>query len=108
MAKILPASCVTNVVTVEGLSISPVSILSQGTKSSSGIASVDQDNVTYITSNASDIVDLITNIGTLIDKIVTVLSGLDAVSTNPGSNAATIALLVTYKTVLLAQGSNLK
>lgn len=108
MSKILPASCVGKVVTTEGHVISPATILSEGVKSSTGVALIEKDKVVYVASNATDIKDLITNIGDVITKITTALTGIDAVTTAPGSNAALITLITTAKTTLLAQKDLLK
>ena len=108
MSKILPATCQANVVTIESHVIAPSGILSEGVKASEGLALIEKDSVTYITSNASDIKDLITNIGDVLTKITTALTGIDAVTTTPGSNAALITLITTAKTALVLQKDNLK
>ncbi len=77
-------------------------------KPSTGLALIEHDKVNYITSNATDIKDLITNIGTLVDQIVVALSGIDALTTSPGTNAASIALVSTLKATLVAQKELLK
>jgi hypothetical protein len=99
---------VSGVVTTENLVISPATILSAGVKASTGAALIEKDKVTYITSNATDIQDLIDNIGSVIDQIVTSLTALDAATIPPGTAAIPIALINTLKATLMAQKELLK
>lgn len=109
MSKMLEASCsALSIVTADGVPVPGVTILSQGKQLSSGILILDGDKGVYVTSNASDIKTLITNVGTLIDSITAVLSGLDAVTTVPGSNAALITALGVAKTQFLLTKELLK
>jgi hypothetical protein len=109
LARIFDASCAAGIVTVEGKPVVPVTILSEGVKPSTGVALLQGNKLSYLTSNASDIKDLIQNMSAILDQIVLALTGIDAVTTVPGSNAAAIALVTTLKTTLLtAQGNLLK
>lgn len=108
MSRVFDSTCVGNVVKIDGKTITPATVISEGVKSSTGVALMQGDKVHYLTSNATDIKDLITNIGSLIDKIVTALSGLDAGAPVPGTQAANIALITVFKTTMLAQKENLK
>ncbi len=90
MSKILPATCEAGIVTIEGHVITPATVISQGVKSSSGVALIEQDVVSYLTSNASDIKDL-------IQSVCSILSALDAVTNSPGGSAANIATLLASK-----------
>jgi len=108
VAKILSASCQSGSVTTEGYVISPATILSQGVKASTGIALIEQDQMTYVTSNASDIKDLITNLESIISDVVSALTGIDAVTTAPGSNAALISAITAAKAAITTQKDNLK
>lgn len=108
MSKILPATCsAASVVTVENKPVQ-ATILSNGKAQSTGVVLLEQDKSTYLTSNASDIHDLIVNIGSLVDQIKLCLNGLDGVTASPGSNAAAIAVVDTLKAQLLAQKDLLK
>lgn len=107
MSKILPASCTANVVKIENKPVT-ATVLSQGVKASTGAALVEEDVVTYITSNATDIKDLITNLGDVVDKIITIVTGLDGGAPTPGTQAANIALLSTLKATMIAQKDMLK
>lgn len=98
MSKVLDATCnALGIVTADGVPVQGAVVLSMGKKLSSGVLIIDEDKATYITSNASDIKDLITSVVALFDSTITVLSGLDAVTTVPGSNAASIAALTALK-----------
>ncbi len=108
MSKILDASCVAQVVTVEGKPVATAVIQSQGTSASNGVLLMEGDKQTYIASNASDISDLITAIGTLIDQIIIISTTLDGVSTSPGTTTAAIANLGVLKTTFLLQKDLLK
>ncbi len=108
MSKILPAECEAGIVTIESHVITPATILSQGVKPSAGVALIDRDKVTYVTSNATDIKDLITNIGAVVDQIVLSLQALDLVTVSPGSAAALITLVSTLKATLVLQKDMLK
>ncbi len=108
MSKILDASCVAGIVTVDSLPIPSANILSQGVKASTGKLLMDEEKADYFTSNATDIADLISNIGTVVDQIVLALTALDAVTVSPGSATAAITLVTTLKATLVAQGAMLK
>jgi hypothetical protein len=101
MTKVLDASCINNVITIESLPVDG-DILSEGIGESEGIALVDEDKVKYITSNASDLKDTIESLGSVIDQVITILSGLDAVTNSPGGQASNITTLGTLKTNLIA------
>lgn len=107
MNKIVSASCQNNVVTIEGQTVT-AEILSQGKKSSQGIAHIDKEKVVYITSNADDIKKVIQDVTALIQKVIEIVTGLDAASTSPGSQSANIALLTTLKTQFDLTKDNLK
>lgn len=90
MAKILPATCEAGIVTIESHVITPATILSEGVKSSSGIAIIDEEKVSYVTSNSSDIKDL-------IESLCSILTAIDAVTVAPGGSTAAIAQLLASK-----------
>ena len=99
MSKIIDATCSDDgVVTSEGFEISNALILSEGTKESEGVLLLQANKPTYITSNASDIKELIESLVEIINQIATILSGLDAVSTSPGSVTSMITQLQNLKT----------
>lgn len=108
-AKVLPATCnATSVVTAEGVSVLPVTILSMGKKSSSGFLLMDGEQAYYVASNATDIKDLISSLVTIINQVATIATALDAVTVAPGSAAAAIAALQVMKTQLDATKELLK
>lgn len=107
MTKTVDASCVNNEVSIGGFKV-PAKILSQGKKQSSGIALVDKNQVTYLTSNASDIAELITLMKDILDKVTAIATGLDAGTTSPGGQASNIAQLSPLISQLNALKDNLK
>ncbi len=99
--------------TVEGKPVSST-ILSQGTKSSSGVVLLEEELSTYVTSNSVDIAKLIEDTNSLLGKVVDALtqvvvslSALDAVTTTPGSAAATIALVTTKNALITTANATL-
>ena len=107
MSKVLDATCVGSVVTVEGKTVE-ADILSQGTASSSGKVLLDGQEATYVTSNASDLEDTIDSIDTILAKIIEIVTTLDGVTVSPGSAAANIALLTALKVQFALTKDNLK
>lgn len=98
MSKILDASCSPlGVVTSEGVPVPAAVVLSEGKKQSSGVLLMEADKARYVTSNASDIKDLITNVVALLDQVTLIVTALDAGTTSPGSAAALITQLGVLK-----------
>ncbi len=107
MSKFQDATCVGSVVKVDGKPIS-ATILSQGTKSSTGKAFMEKDKSVYVASNATDIADLITTLNDLITTLATTLTAMDAALLTPGAGTSGIAQIVTKNATLLTQKDNLK
>lgn len=105
--RALEATCSGQVVTVEDLTVE-ATILSEGVKDSEGVFLLDKDKAFYVASNATDIKDVITALGDIIDKISQIVTSLDAVTNSPGAAAANIALLATLKTQFMLIKDNLK
>lgn len=93
MSKILDASCEANLVTIDDLPVDGITILSKGVGASEGVVVLEKEVATYITSNASDIEDLIVKLKAIVDQIVLIVTNLDAVTLAPGSAAALIVQL---------------
>lgn len=109
MSKMIEASCnATGVVSVDNLSVSSVTVLSQGHKDSNGALFLDGDKKIYITSNASDIKDLIASIVSILDKIILIATGLDAGAPSPGTQSTNISELTAMKTTLNSSKDLLK
>lgn len=113
MSRILDATCVANVVKVEGKVVSPVTILSQGVKSSTGVALLESDKLTYVASNASDISDLISQLSTLVQSISDAFSAFGTAMTGsttapPATLSTIISGLASTKAALTTMGNNLK
>lgn len=107
MSKIIPGTCVGGVVKF-GDQVVEAEVLSQGTESSEGLIVLDGPTATYLTSNASDISDLIDALDGILQKVIQIATSLDAVTVSPGTAAANIALLTTLNTQLALTKDNLK
>lgn len=107
MSKVLSASCENSKVTIEGVSIE-ATILSQGKKQSTGQAILDGEKVVYVTSNALDLKETIESLDTILGQVVTILTGLDGVSTTPGSMTAAITTLTNLRTQFSTTKDNLR
>lgn len=78
MSKVLEATCVAGVVTSELVPVPAADILSEGIGPSEGILILDEDNATYVTSNASDIKSALDSIASALTQIATALTLIDA------------------------------
>lgn len=108
MSRILDAACQAGEVQVQD-TIVDAEILSEGNGESSGILILDGGRrPVYLTSNAEDIKDLISDLEEIIQQIQTVLTTIDAVTVSPGTAAAGIAQLGVLKTALGATKETLK
>ncbi len=87
MSKMLPASCVAGVVTVDGLPIPGAVILSQGVGPSTGVVVIDESTVTYVAMSSPDLKTALEKVITALEKTVTALnnaaSGLGLVDGKP-------------------------
>lgn len=83
MSKVLEATCVGGLVTSHGTPVVEADILSQGIGLSSGVLILDDDEATYVTSNASDLKDAISKIASTLDTIGTTLTSIAASMTGP-------------------------
>lgn len=108
MAKVLDAECQNGIVRVDGMEVDPALILSEGTKDSTGIALIDGPEVTYITSNASDIKETIEELTGILNQVITVLTGLDGATDPAGTQAASIASLEVLKSQFEARKDSIK
>jgi hypothetical protein len=108
LSRIIDATCLAGVVTADGLPVPGTTILSQGTKQSSGALEIDGEKRYYFTSNATDIKDLITNLEAIIQQVVLIATNLDAVTVSPGSATALITQLGVLKVQLGLTKDNLK
>lgn len=101
MSKVLDATYAGGVVKVESLVIQDAIILSLGlAASATGVLIIDSGKSYFIASSALDIKALITSLVGIIDQIALIATGLDAVTTSPGSAAASIAALNSLKVQL--------
>ena len=112
MAKFIDATCVNNQVTAYGKPVQ-AEILSQGKKSSSGIMVMEDSRRAYVTSNATDIADLITKLSSLVQLVSDTFSAIGSGMTGPttappGSLPTSISQLATIKSDLDTLKVNLK
>lgn len=112
MPKVLAASCVGNVVTVEGQTVT-ATILSEGVGSSSGIAIIDGSTVYYVATTSPDLETTISKAVTAIEKIATILTSIGAAMTGPttappGTLATDVVELLGYTAELTALEESLK
>lgn len=77
MSKVLQASCVGGIVTSENVPVPSADILSEGVASSDGILVLEEDQATYVTSNASDIKDALDKIASALSSIASALTTID-------------------------------
>lgn len=88
MSKILAATCVTGVVTCEGVVVNVAEVLSKGVGSSSGLLFLQGDKAYFIPSSATDIEATLTQViaalgqvKTALDKTVSALTHAATAST---------------------------
>ena len=108
MAKILNASCVGGVVTVEGVPVPGSDILSEGVAASEGAFLMDEDKKIYITGSASDLKATITQLNAIITTLTNTLTLMDAALLTPGAGTSGIASIVSQNATLNTMKENLK
>lgn len=101
MTKVLDASCVGGVVTVEGVPID-CTIITKGDGSSTGVVIINGEKIVYVASNKLDLEALITQLNSMFTQVNVIAAALDAVTNSPGSSTAAQAALATQNTALLA------
>lgn len=107
MSKMLEATCSSSgIVSAEGVQVPAAQVLSKGSKASSGILLLQGVKVYYLTSNATDIEELITKLVSIIDVASTIFSAHDGALGN--SQAAALAQLESLKTELNQSKETLK
>ncbi len=84
MTKVLEASCVGGVVTVDGFAVPSATILSEGVGASNGVVLLDDDQAFYINATSADLkstldtlIDVLTEVKTALDKTVASLTSID-------------------------------
>lgn len=107
MSKILDATCAAGgLVTAEGSQVVEAEVLNNGDKASSGLLFMEGEKARYLTSNASDIADLIQAVSDILTNVVTVLSAHDG--SLGGTQAATIAQVTSANIQLVGMKELLK
>ncbi len=74
MSKVLAASCILGVVTVDGVPVPSAEVLSEGIGASSGLLILDEDKAYYVANLSPDIDETLAQLITALDKTVTALS----------------------------------
>lgn len=110
--KLLPASCEGGEVTVEGKVVT-ATILTQGTKASTGFVIIDGLSVYYVATNTTDLAETIDKAVEIIQDIALILTSIGAGMTGPttappGTLAADVASVNTKASALLALKDDLK
>lgn len=101
LAKALSATCENGIVKVGDLIVDDAIILSLGTApTSTGVLFIEGAASYFVASSATDIQALIENLVAIIDKIILISTGLDAVTVSPGGQAANIVQLSLLKVQL--------
>jgi hypothetical protein len=101
MSRVFQATCENGIVKIGNFVIQDAVILSLGNAPSSTGVLIIEGGVSYFSaSSAPDIKALIESMVAIIDKVILIATGLDAVTTTPASQAANIAELTVLKTEL--------
>ncbi len=108
MSKILEANCALGVVTVDGIPVAAADIMTEGMGASSGILIMDEDEVKYLTSNASNLKTTIEKLSSSLTTIATALTSIAAGMLGPATappptlpaNITTLLTTVAELTVL--------
>jgi len=114
MPRALDATCVGNVVTVDGSPVTEAIILSEGVASSSGYAIFDKDKVYYVAKTSPDLKAAITTLNNLVTQIITMFTNVDVQFTamsgvgGAAANATTIPQLTTDNTTFGLTKDNLR
>jgi hypothetical protein len=108
MAKILSGNCAAGIVLAESFPVATATILSAGLAPSTGVVVMDEGNATYITSNASDIKDILQQLDSILTQIIAALIAIDGVTLSPGTSTAFTTQLTILKTTLALKQELLK
>lgn len=95
MAKILPATCSTGVVTADGVPVPSAVILSEGIGASQGILVLDEDDAKYIPKTSPDLKETLEKLVSALGSLTTALTAIDLKSqatSCPAGSGATIPL----------------
>jgi hypothetical protein len=109
MSKTLEATCAANIVKVDGLPVTPCTILSEGVSASTGVLLLDKEKAVYIPKITPDLKTAITELSALIDNLSSTMTSimgcftaLDALPTISGACASFTAAILALQTTLLA------
>lgn len=92
MSRVLQATCIAGVVSVNGIPVPGVTLLSEGISQSQGILVVDEDRIFYLTNLGND---LETTLEKLIDTITKLNNGLTKTTEGLGKAVAALTKLDT-------------
>jgi len=95
--KMIEASCENGIVQADDVPVSAAEILSQGTKASEGMLFLDDDQATYLTSNAEDIKDIVEKLSDILDKVSSLVASIpnDTIFI-PGTGGASLVFPPTF------------
>lgn len=105
MTKVIEASCVTGIVTAEGVPVTGTTILSGGVGESEGVLILEEDKKTYLANTTPDLKTTIEKVIAALNKIGTTLTSIGAGMTGPttappGTLATDVLELTTIATEL--------
>jgi len=105
MSVILDATCTGKIVNTVGMPVPTAEILSEGNGPSEGVLLMQGGKQYYVTSNATDLKEVITKLNDLIPKLVTaftsIASGMTGPTTAPPPSLATDLAALTAVNVQL-------
>lgn len=107
MPRLFNATCEDGVVKVSGHTVA-CEIMSQGTAASTGILILDGETAKYVTLQAADLAETISQLSSILSSIASILTSIDGGLTVPGTNAGAISALSALNSTLGDLGENLK
>ena len=91
MTKMIEAMCVDSMVMADGVVVAEAEILSEGVGASEGVIILDEDRVTYLTSNAADIKQLIEMASSILNDASDLMASIvDDTIFIPGTGGASL------------------
>lgn len=78
MSELVKAECKGGIVSIEGLAVNDVEILTEGIDQSDGILFLHKDKAFYLTSNATKLKEVIESLSDIADQLVQVINSIGA------------------------------
>ena len=77
MSKVLEATCVAGVVTVDGIPVPAATVLSEGVAQSEGLLILDEDTANYVAKTSPDLKETLDKLSSALDSIASALQAID-------------------------------